>query len=96
LIWKFAESKKLGLNVCKKQETWSRNLLSWSDDGGGKTLGGLLGVQCITAAVRGDLSLFLSPTELVCDIESDHMTSVVAVFHTDCCCSSSSFADFNP
>jgi hypothetical protein len=28
LIWKFAESKKLGLNVCRKQETWSRNLLS--------------------------------------------------------------------
>jgi hypothetical protein len=28
LIWKFAESKKLGLNVYRKQETWSRNLLS--------------------------------------------------------------------
>jgi hypothetical protein len=62
LIWKFAESKKLGLNVCRKQETWSRNLLSWSDDGGGKTLGGLLGVQCTAAAVRGDLSLSLFPT----------------------------------
>jgi ribosomal protein L17 len=32
----------------------------------------------------------------VCDTESDHMTGVVAVFHTDCCCSSSSFAGFNP
>ncbi len=57
-------------------------------------MGGLLGVQCTAAAVRGDLSLF--PTELVCDTESDHMTSVVVVFHTDCCCSSSSFAGFNP
>jgi hypothetical protein len=28
LLWKFAESKKLGLKVCRKQETWSRNLLS--------------------------------------------------------------------
>ncbi len=44
----------------------------------------------------GGISLSLSPTELVCDTESDHMTSVVAVFHTDCCCSSSSFAGFNP
>ncbi len=41
-------------------------------------------------------SLSLSPTELVCDIESDHMTSVITVFHADCCCSSSSFASFNP
>jgi len=44
----------------------------------------------------GGISLSLSPTELVCDTESDHMTGVVAVFHTDCCCSSSSFAGFNP
>ncbi len=59
-------------------------------------MGGLLGVQCTAAAVRGDLSLSLSPTELMCDTESDHMTSVVAMFHTDCCSSSSSFAGFNP
>ncbi len=50
--------------------------------------------SCYSAG--GSLSLSLSPTELVCDTESDHMTSVVAVFHTNCCCSSSSFAGFNP
>ncbi len=48
--------------------------------------------SCCSAG--GSLSLFLSPTELMCDTESDHMTSVVAVFHTDCC--SSSFTGFNP
>ncbi len=62
-------------------------------------MGALLGVQCTAAAGRGDLSLSLSlslsPAELVSDTESDHMTGVVAVFHTDCCCSSSSFAGFN-
>ncbi len=47
-------------------------------------------------SVGGSLSLSLSPTELVCDTESDHMTSVVAMFHTDCCYCSSSFTGFNP
>ncbi len=60
-------------------------------------MGGLLAVQCTAAAVRGDLFFFsLSPIELLCDTESDHMMSVVVVFHTDCCSSSSSFAGFNP
>ncbi len=83
----FAENRKLGFETCfhdlmmEVEKPWG---VCWGCSAQLVQCGGI------------SLSLSLSPTELVCDTESDHMTSVVAVFHTNCCCSSSSFAGFNP
>jgi hypothetical protein len=85
LVWMFAKNRKLGLKTC------FHDLMMEVEKPWGVCWG------CSAQLLQcGGISLSLSPIELVCDTESDHMTNVVAVFHTDCCCSSSSFADFNP
>jgi len=81
----FAENRKLGLETC------FHDLMMEVEKPWGVCWG------CSAQLLQcEEISLSLSPTELVCDTESDHMMSVVAVFHTDYCCSSSSFAGFNP
>ncbi len=101
------KKNNLDLEICRKQKTWSECLQKtgnlvlklafmiwwwrW------KNLGGFAGGAVHSCCSAGGSFFFsLSPIELVCDTESDHMTSVVVMFHTDCCCSSSSFAGFNP